>query len=663
MLSFGLVLAALAASTNAYWLMGVENFITTERIDPIINPGQVSGHTHSVLGGSNFRFTTTGDALRQSECTSIPIPQDKSAYWFPHLYFEWNNGSFTSLDGGAVIYYLFSDTPGTTTAFPDDFRMISGDPMLRSYDASSKAQQAVTFLCLDFNGVTTKFNNIPSGSCPSGIRAQINFPSCWDGKNSDSSDHKSHVAFPSGGPDSGTCNDPDFPVTLPRIFMEVYWSSQSFDSVRSQAKNPDQPFVYAQGDPTGYGYHAGESCSPFSNFKNFPFRRMVVHFMPPDGIHVWQMNDRTWLHPPSSGFHTAAAPFLSQAVSLGAQCRFLIGWSCDTSIPPVLLISLLLFPSHRTNSSSIDFINGWDKGVLQKAVDGCNCNPYGDPTCCAQKGIFDLNQGKTCRITKSVDEQTTGTISKLPGNNPVVGEGPRAAMLADTNPPSLISPVYVYTGDSPLRLGLLSARERISLPAAASSAAPAGSSSATPAASSSAAPAGASSATPVAASSAASAPAGASSAAAASAASSGVPAGASSAAPAAASSTANTPAGASSAAAPAASSAALAGASSAAPAAASSAVNAPAGTSSAAHVAASSAAPAGASSADPAAASPVVNAPAGASSAAHAASSAAPATASSTAGTSHHNSSGTCRRSVKRMHHARRFSPDNALTF
>jgi len=25
-----------------------------------------------------------------------------------------------------------------------------------------------------------------------------------------------------------------------------------------------------------------------------------------------------------------------------------------------------------------DFINGWDKGVLQKAVDNCHCNPYGD---------------------------------------------------------------------------------------------------------------------------------------------------------------------------------------------------------------------------------------------------------------------------------------------
>lgn len=51
--------------------------------------------------------------------------------------------------------------------------MLSGTPTLRSYNASSYAQQAVTFLCLDFSGTSTKFNQLPSQECPSGIRAQI----------------------------------------------------------------------------------------------------------------------------------------------------------------------------------------------------------------------------------------------------------------------------------------------------------------------------------------------------------------------------------------------------------------------------------------------------------------------------------------------------------
>jgi hypothetical protein len=356
-MKFLFTLALSALNVNAYWLMGIENFITTERIDPVVSKNKVavSAHAHSVLGGSNFRFNTTTASLRQSQCTSVPIPQDKSAYWFPHLYFQWNNGSFTSLTGGAVVYYLFSDTPGTTTAFPDDFRMISGDPLLRTYTATS-AQKAVTFLCLDFNGKSVTYNYLPPTLCPSGIRAQINFPSCWDGKNLDSVDHKSHVAFLSGGPDSGTCSDPNFPVVLPRVFMEVYWSSNDFDSYRSQALNSTQPFVFSHGDPTGYGYHA-------------------------------------------------------------------------------------------------DYINGWDAGVLQNAVDKCHCNEYGDPTCCVQQNIFDMNQGQQCHITKSIDEQTTGTLLRLTGNNPVQPEGKTAIAYSDNVVPPLIAPVYAYTGTSPSATG------------------------------------------------------------------------------------------------------------------------------------------------------------------------------------------------------------------
>ncbi|KAF6759834.1 hypothetical protein DFP72DRAFT_884346 [Ephemerocybe angulata] len=345
----------LSATTNAYWLMGA-NPITKERIDPIVNPGKVSGHTHIVFGGSNFGLTASTENMRKSECSSVPVKEDKSNYWAPLLYFQWANGSFSSLDGGSVIYYLFNDKAGTTTAFPPDFRMLSGDPTLRSYNATSHAQLAIDFLCLDFNGQTTKHTGLPEKQCPSGIRSQVNFPSCWDGKNVDSPDHKSHVAFRSGGPDSGDCLDPKYPVNLPRIFMELYWNTGEFDNVRSQAMNPNQPFVFAYGDPTGYGNHA-------------------------------------------------------------------------------------------------DFYNGWEDGVLQRAVDNCNCNPYGDPTCCGDKGIFTLLKDHQCHITPGLDERTTGMLPKLPGNNPVQPAGQRATMYSDPVSPARILPVFAYTGDSPTATG------------------------------------------------------------------------------------------------------------------------------------------------------------------------------------------------------------------
>ncbi|TEB27099.1 hypothetical protein FA13DRAFT_1634966 [Coprinellus micaceus] len=351
-LSYVFLALSMSTAANAYWLMGM-HAIAKERIDPIVNPGTVSGHTHIIFGGSNFGVTTSTEKLQQSECTSTPIKEDKSNYWAPLLYFQWANGSFSSLDGGAVVYYLFPDKAGTTTAFPKDFRMISGTPTKRTYNAADPAQKAVDYLCLDFNGQTTRHPGLPEKFCPSGIRSQINFPSCWDGKNVDSPDHKSHVAFRSGGPDSGDCLDPKFPVSIPRVFMEIYWNTGEFDKYRDQAKNPSQPFVFSYGDDTGYGNHA-------------------------------------------------------------------------------------------------DVYNGWDNGVLQKAVDGCNCDPYGSPKCCAQDGkkLFTLQpDGYQCHITQGVNERTLGMLSKLPGNNPVQPAGKDATMYRDAVIPALIFPVYAYTGN------------------------------------------------------------------------------------------------------------------------------------------------------------------------------------------------------------------------
>jgi hypothetical protein len=42
---------------------------------------------------------------------------------------------------------------------------------------------------------------------------------------------------------------------LVSIFYETIYQTGNFANMWSQAMNPSQPFVWAQGDPTGYGYH------------------------------------------------------------------------------------------------------------------------------------------------------------------------------------------------------------------------------------------------------------------------------------------------------------------------------------------------------------------------------------------------------------------------
>lgn len=101
--------------------------------------------------------------------------------------------------------------------------MISGNPNRRTYDGSA-SNEAISFVCLDYAGghqgdpEWDQRNNFFNHNCPNGMRAQVNFPSCWDGVNLDSPDHKSHMAFASGGPNGGGDCPASHPVHLVTLF-------------------------------------------------------------------------------------------------------------------------------------------------------------------------------------------------------------------------------------------------------------------------------------------------------------------------------------------------------------------------------------------------------------------------------------------------------------
>lgn len=159
------------------------------------------------------------------------------------------------------------------SVFPRGLKMVSGDTTKRDWrgpwpvpdqsfwgkdDTTQEAlaEKAMGFNCMNYEAG----KNEPSFAypwlrnkeyldehCINGIRAEIIFPSCWDGKNLDSEDHKSHLAFPTFIQD-GKCPD-THPVYLPILFYETIWQTNAFKGVPGS-------FVFSNGDPTGYGYHA-----------------------------------------------------------------------------------------------------------------------------------------------------------------------------------------------------------------------------------------------------------------------------------------------------------------------------------------------------------------------------------------------------------------------
>ncbi|KAH8754705.1 hypothetical protein BGZ57DRAFT_1009383 [Hyaloscypha finlandica] len=72
-----------------------------------------------------------------------------------------------------------------------------------------------------FGGTGTDTASLPNKVGGGGIRANTTCPTCWDGVNLESADHKSHVAYP---------------------------SSDSYES------------IYSMGDGTGYGWHGDYLC-------------------------------------------------------------------------------------------------------------------------------------------------------------------------------------------------------------------------------------------------------------------------------------------------------------------------------------------------------------------------------------------------------------------
>ena len=116
-------------------------------------------------------------------------------------------------------------TAANTKSFSAGFRMVSGDASIRHYDNKSLTYNdarpiadRISFRCLketDSDGSYPHLND--DTDCVNGLRAQINFKSCWNGQDLHRSDN-SHVAYTSGI-DHGDC-PPSHPVPIPGLFYE-----------------------------------------------------------------------------------------------------------------------------------------------------------------------------------------------------------------------------------------------------------------------------------------------------------------------------------------------------------------------------------------------------------------------------------------------------------
>lgn len=82
--------------------------LTTQRGDPIIDPGMLSSHVHVVVGGTAFAQEMSEDAARNSKATTCDKEIDKSSYWIPQLYHQTEDGKFEIVENEGNVSYLDS---------------------------------------------------------------------------------------------------------------------------------------------------------------------------------------------------------------------------------------------------------------------------------------------------------------------------------------------------------------------------------------------------------------------------------------------------------------------------------------------------------------------------------------------------------------------------
>ncbi|KAK5996302.1 hypothetical protein PT974_03057 [Cladobotryum mycophilum] len=230
--------------------------LTVQRADPIVSPGVLSSHVHAVVGGTAFALTLSNDQAKNSKATTCNRVMDNSNYWQPQLYHQRRDGKFELVPlQGSAIYYIQRScdyAPGRTNcdgaappiAPPAGFRMLAGDLNRRTYNDSSFADRATSHMCVNDQSIET--NGFPTTPCGY-MRSQVFFPSCWNGRDVDSADHKSHVSYTAYGDyNFGVC-----PQSHPKAIFSVFFE---FFYYTSQIKDYNR-LVYATGDPTGFSLH------------------------------------------------------------------------------------------------------------------------------------------------------------------------------------------------------------------------------------------------------------------------------------------------------------------------------------------------------------------------------------------------------------------------
>ncbi len=184
--------------------------------DPLVFPGQPgAAHLHAFFGNSQTNASSTPESLSASgSSTCRGGTANRTAYWVPAV-IDTNGGAPIKPHRGAMYYKTGYGgvKPQDVKPFPKGLRMLAGDAK------ATAAQEHAWWGCAEY--YLGHLASIPECGAGNHVIMTVTFPQCWNGKDLDSSDHRSHMAYPVAG--TG-CPD-THPVSIPEISFNIFYEN------------------------------------------------------------------------------------------------------------------------------------------------------------------------------------------------------------------------------------------------------------------------------------------------------------------------------------------------------------------------------------------------------------------------------------------------------
>ena len=195
--------------------------------DPVVYPNQQgAAHHHTFFGNTSVNYKSdlmTLSNTGNSTCKGGIL--NRSAYWIPSMIDTTTNTPVAP--NRTLIYYKTGHVPANLiTVPPKGLRMIAGNSKATTEALSNNAY----YTCAGRTPFYGWKKSIPACNIGENMAMLVDFPQCWDGKNLDSPDHKSHMAYSGRSLTTANKCPQSHPVGIPQISFNFNFKVVSANS-------------------------------------------------------------------------------------------------------------------------------------------------------------------------------------------------------------------------------------------------------------------------------------------------------------------------------------------------------------------------------------------------------------------------------------------------